>query len=196
MRKSLLLGVFLVTGFAACDGAVESFDPSSLSTDHNLEILVPRTEALDPFVDSIAHHQFTARPAPSFRGPFRITCGVGECVRLNVFLRGIREDGGSTWAAGLNCEERPPFSPLWPFKVKGPLGEIKGIRVCCPHNKPCAGIPTNDGGADWILGIMPNGRLATDLATVRTICPHLLEGAIEYDASLHRRAFTWPTNAP
>jgi hypothetical protein len=193
MQKSLICVAFFTT-LCSCDGAIESFDPSSLSEVNDILILVPRTAELNPIVDSVGHHQTTASPSPPFQGPFRIQCGLGECVKLNVFLLGITPAKGA-WAAGKSCEEESPFSPIWPFKAKGPLGEVRDIRVCCPHDKPCTPVkPPVPGGADWIIGILPNGRLATDLATLETICPWMLEGAKEYPPAIHKRAFTWPEN--
>jgi hypothetical protein len=187
--------IALTVALCSCEGAVDYFDPATVPEVNDIEILVPRTSDLNPIVDSIGHHQTTAHPSPPFQGPFRIRCGRGECVRLNVFLRNITPEGA--WVAGKSCEEETPFSPIWPLKAKGPLGETRDIRVCCPHNEPCTPVkPTIPGGADLIIGILPNGQLATDLESLETICPEMLAGAKQYPSSIHKRAFTWPESTP
>ena len=192
---SAMKAVSLIALLCACDGAVESFDPSVLPGVNEIEFLVPRTTELNPIVDSVGHHQTTVHPRPPFQGSFRVQCALGGCIRANAFLRNITPSGA--WAAGLSCEEKVPDSPIWPFKVKGPLGEVRDVRVCCPHDQPCTPVkPQTPGGADWIVGILPNGQLATDLASLKTICPGMLEGAVEYHPSIHKRAFTWPGGTP
>lgn len=194
MRRRML-AVWIVALLSSCDGPDTSFDPQQIPKE--IVILVPRTASLDPYVDSVGHFQHSVQPAPPFQGPFRIPCGLGECVNVNVFLRGITRLGKGAWAAGISCKEKDPDSPIWPFKAKGPLGEVRNIEVCCPHNAPCTlNPPETPGGADWVIGLLPNGRLATDSATLATMCPELLDSAIVYPSGIHERDFTWPEPMP
>lgn len=200
MKKLLWIAAAWTTLTAAqCDGEPD-FVVDGLDNQHNVRILLPipsngevlRVDTIG--AEPVFRDQMDKRP-PIFDS-FRLTCPRGGCVRFNLYVDVGRTFRG--WAAGRNCIEERPFSTIWPVKAQGLLGEARAVRTCCPHNAPCnldrVFNPNNAGGADWIIGVLPNGRLATTLQELRTICPKDIEGAIEYEPHIFGN-FNYPAVA-
>jgi hypothetical protein len=184
---------------AGCDGEPDLVAGNLGPQTQNVRVHLPTTSNGTPLrVDTIGaepvfRDQIDQRP-PIF-GSFRLTCPRGGCVRFNLYSTVGSRRG---WSAGHNCVDERPDSPVLPVKVEGPLGEVRELRACCPHNKPCnldrVFNPNNNGGADWIVGVLPNGRLATTVRELRTICPRDVEGAIDYSSHIFGD-FTYPSVA-
>jgi hypothetical protein len=159
----------------ACDG---TSDQEALDPTFNVTVAPPRglpaiIEVSGPLTD----------PAPPFAGVFRIKCG--ECTRFNF------QFADSAWAAGYNCADYPGSSVyvVRPVRVKGPNGRVVELRACCPHNKECnPGGPTGDGGADFLIGVRPNGSLAVTTEELAALCgSFFIRGAIDYSNEMFSR---------
>jgi hypothetical protein len=44
--------------------------------------------------------------------------------------------------------------------------------------------PKNEGGAWWVVGVLPNGQLATTVKELESICPDDVRGAFDYDPAI------------
>lgn len=74
------------------------------------------------------------------------------------------------------------------------------LRACCPQDAPChlnqkdPLIRTGEG-ADFLVAVLPNGRLATNVRELSTVCSaDFLEGAVDYPDTVFA-PFSYPTNS-
>jgi hypothetical protein len=190
-----ILPFLIVCALGACEGHPD-VDLPAPDKPHNVQVLLPQVPGKpDLWVDIIGANKETrdgADAQPPIAQAFRFTCGRGNCIRFNLFLRGIG------WAAGENCREKPEDSYIWPVMVKGDVGSARKLLACCPHNAPCntknpnIPYPVDEGGAWWIVGVLPNGKLATTVKELESICPDDVRGAFDYDPDVFAN-FGYPT---
>lgn len=74
------------------------------------------------------------------------------------------------------------------------------LRACCPHNAPCHlnqkhPLIRIGEGADFLVTMLPNGRLAMNVRELSTVCSaDFLAGAVDYLDTVSE-PFPYPTNS-